>query len=98
VFPNDVGIRSFLLEHRPSPASSLARHHTIDDASHDLEQLSGLWLIGPDLGDPEDAAKNDHPSPLMKILTGSWASLMLILPNLPLRQRQGNVTLHCRTF
>jgi hypothetical protein len=32
--------------------------------------LSGLWLIGPDLGDPEDAAKNAHPGPLMKVLTG----------------------------
>lgn len=32
--------------------------------------LSGLWLIGPDLGDPADAAKNANPSPLMKVLTG----------------------------
>ena len=32
--------------------------------------LSGLWLIGPDLGDPADAAKNANPSPLMKALTG----------------------------
>ena len=32
--------------------------------------MSGLWLIGPDLGDPADAAKNANPGPLMKTLTG----------------------------
>jgi hypothetical protein len=32
--------------------------------------LSGLWLIGPDLGDPADAARNANPGPLMKALTG----------------------------
>jgi hypothetical protein len=32
--------------------------------------LSGLWLIGPDLGDPADAQKNANPNPLMKALTG----------------------------
>ena len=32
--------------------------------------LSGLWLIGPDLGDPADAAKNANPGPLMKAFTG----------------------------
>jgi hypothetical protein len=32
--------------------------------------LSGLWLIGPDLNDPADAAKAANPGPLMKILTG----------------------------
>lgn len=32
--------------------------------------LSGLWLIGPDLGDPADAVKNANPGPLMKALTG----------------------------
>jgi hypothetical protein len=32
--------------------------------------LSGLWLIGPDLGDPADAAKNANPGPVMKALTG----------------------------
>jgi hypothetical protein len=32
--------------------------------------LSGLWLIGPDLGDPADAAKNANPGPLMKALYG----------------------------
>jgi hypothetical protein len=32
--------------------------------------LSGLWLIGPDLGEPADAAKNANPGPIMKALTG----------------------------
>ncbi|MDQ2842934.1 MAG: TonB-dependent receptor, partial [Acidobacteriota bacterium] len=32
--------------------------------------LSGLWLIGPDLGDPADAAANANPGPLMRILNG----------------------------
>ena len=32
--------------------------------------LSGLWLIGPDLGDPQDAAANAHPGPLMRAFTG----------------------------
>jgi len=32
--------------------------------------LSGLWLIGPDLGDPADAVKNANPGPIMKALTG----------------------------
>ncbi len=32
--------------------------------------LSGLWLIGPDLGDPADAARNANPGPLMKALNG----------------------------
>lgn len=39
------------------------------DQRHRLT-LSGLWLIGPDLGDPADAAKNANPGPLMKALTG----------------------------
>lgn len=32
--------------------------------------MSGLWLIGPDLGDPADAVKNANPGPWMKALTG----------------------------
>ncbi len=32
--------------------------------------LSGLWLIGPDLGDPADVAKNANPGRLMKALYG----------------------------
>ncbi len=32
--------------------------------------LSGLWLIGPDLGDPADAATNANQDPLMRIFNG----------------------------
>lgn len=32
--------------------------------------LSGLFLIGPDLGDPADAQRNANPGPVMKALTG----------------------------
>ena len=32
--------------------------------------LSGLWLIGPDLGDPADAARNFNPGPIMRLLNG----------------------------
>ena len=32
--------------------------------------LSGLWLIGPDLGDPADAAANANPGPLTRIFNG----------------------------
>jgi hypothetical protein len=32
--------------------------------------LSGLWLIGPDLGDPADAVRNANPGQIMKLLTG----------------------------
>ena len=42
---------------------------SLQDQRHHFT-LSGLWLIGPDLGDPADAAKNANPGPLMKALTG----------------------------
>ena len=32
--------------------------------------MSGLWLIGPDLNDPQDAAANANPGALMRLLTG----------------------------
>jgi hypothetical protein len=32
--------------------------------------LSGLWLIGPDLNDSQDAAANANPGELMRLLTG----------------------------
>jgi hypothetical protein len=42
---------------------------SLQDQRHRLT-LSGLWLIGPDLGDPADAVKNANPGALMKVLTG----------------------------
>lgn len=32
--------------------------------------MNGLWLIGPDLNDPQDPAANANPSELMRLLTG----------------------------
>ena len=32
--------------------------------------MSGLWVIGPDLDDPADAAKAAHPSAIQKIIDG----------------------------
>ncbi|GAC1645557.1 MAG: hypothetical protein NVS9B15_03170 [Acidobacteriaceae bacterium] len=42
---------------------------SLNDQRHRLT-LSGLWLIGPDLGDPADAVANANPGPLMRVLTG----------------------------
>ena len=42
---------------------------SLEDQRHRFT-LSGLWLIGPDLGDPADAAKNANPGPLMRAFTG----------------------------
>jgi hypothetical protein len=42
---------------------------SLEDQRHRVT-LSGLWLIGPDLGDPQDAAANAHPGPLMRVFTG----------------------------
>lgn len=42
---------------------------SLEDQRHRFT-LSGLWLIGPDLGDPADAVKNANPGRVMKVLTG----------------------------
>lgn len=42
---------------------------SLEDQRHRFT-LSGLWLIGPDLGDPADAVKNANPGRVMKALTG----------------------------
>ncbi len=42
---------------------------SLEDQRHRFT-LSGLWLIGPDLGDPQDAAANANPGPWMRALTG----------------------------
>jgi hypothetical protein len=42
---------------------------SLQDQRHRLT-LSGLWLIGPDLNDPQDAAANANPGALMRLLTG----------------------------
>lgn len=45
------------------------RSLSLQDQRHRFT-LSGLWLIGPDLNDPQDAAANANPRPLMRALTG----------------------------
>jgi hypothetical protein len=42
---------------------------SLQDQRHRLT-LSGLWLIGPDLGDPADAVKSANPGRLTKALYG----------------------------
>ncbi len=42
---------------------------SLQDQRHRLT-LSGLWLIGPDLGDPADAVANANPGLLMRVFTG----------------------------
>jgi hypothetical protein len=43
--------------------------------------LSGLWLIGPDLGDPADARTNANPGPVMKALTGLEFAPIVSIPS-----------------
>jgi outer membrane receptor protein involved in Fe transport len=61
---------SYDLEQPQNPyAIGDERALSLQDQQHRFT-LSGLWLIGPDLGDPADAAKNANPGKLMKALTG----------------------------
>lgn len=45
------------------------RAPSLEDQRHRFV-LSGLWVLGPDLDDPADAAKAASPGPLMRVLTG----------------------------
>ncbi|HXS12263.1 MAG TPA: carboxypeptidase regulatory-like domain-containing protein [Acidobacteriaceae bacterium] len=61
---------SYDLEQPQNPyAQREERSLSLQDQRHRLT-LSGLWLIGPDLGDPADAASNANPGPFMKALYG----------------------------
>lgn len=61
---------SYDLEQPQNPyAIGDERALSLEDQRHRFT-LSGLWLIGPDIGDPADAARNANPGPLMKALTG----------------------------
>jgi hypothetical protein len=61
---------SYDTEHPQNPyAIHDERTLSLQDQRHRFT-LSGLWLIGPDLGDPADAAKNANPGTIMKALTG----------------------------
>lgn len=45
------------------------RGPSLQDLRHRLT-LSGLWLLGPDLNDPQDAIASAHPGRLMRLVTG----------------------------
>ena len=61
---------SYDLEHPQNPfVIGGERALSLQDQRHRFT-LSGLWLIGPDLGDPADAVRNANPGALMKALTG----------------------------
>jgi hypothetical protein len=55
------------------PQNPFAPHNerslSLQDQRHRVT-LSGLWLIGPDLNDPQDAAANAKPGPWMRFFTG----------------------------
>jgi hypothetical protein len=70
---------SYDLEQPQSPyASGDEWALSLQDQRHRFT-LSGLWLIGPDLGDAADAVKNSNPGPLMKALTGlEFASIVSV--------------------
>jgi outer membrane receptor protein involved in Fe transport len=58
------------LEQPQNPYSiGIERALSLMDQRHRFS-LSGLWLIGPDLGDSADAARNASRGPVMKALTG----------------------------
>jgi hypothetical protein len=61
---------SFDFEQPQNPfAPQDERALSLQDQRHRLT-LGGLWLIGPDLNDPQDAAANANPGTLMRLLTG----------------------------
>jgi hypothetical protein len=69
-FSKTVDDASYDLEQPQNPYSpGDERGPSLQDQRHRFT-LSGLWLIGPDLGDPADAGKNANPGPIMKALTG----------------------------
>jgi hypothetical protein len=69
-FSKTIDDASYDTEQPQSPyAIRNERALSLQDQRHRFT-LSGLWLIGPDLGDPADAVKNANPGPIMKALTG----------------------------
>lgn len=61
---------SFDSEQPQNPfALSNERALSLQDQRHRVT-LSGLWLIGPDLNDPQDAVRNANPGSIMRLLTG----------------------------
>jgi hypothetical protein len=69
-FSKTLDDASYDLEQPQNPyALHEERGPSLQDQRHRFT-LSGLWLIGPDLGEPADAARNANPGPIMKALTG----------------------------
>jgi hypothetical protein len=69
-FSKTIDDASYDTEQPQNPYAILdERALSLQDQRHRFT-LSGLWLIGPDLGDPADAAKNANPGPIMDALTG----------------------------
>jgi hypothetical protein len=69
-FSKTIDDASFDTEQPQNPfAPRDERALSLQDQRHRVT-LSGLWLIGPDLNDPQDAAANANPGPLMRVLTG----------------------------
>ncbi|NUQ31186.1 MAG: TonB-dependent receptor [Acidobacteriaceae bacterium] len=69
-FSKTIDNASYDAEQPQNPYNLAAeRALSLQDQRHRFT-LSGLWLIGPDLDDPADAAKIAEPGPLMKALTG----------------------------
>jgi hypothetical protein len=69
-FSKTIDDSSYNLEHPQNPYALGDERALSLQNQHHRFTLSGLWLIGPDLGDPADAAKNANPGPVMKALTG----------------------------
>jgi hypothetical protein len=69
-FSKTIDDGSYDIEQAQNPyAIRDERALSLQDQRHRFT-LSGLWPIGPDLGDLADAAKNANPGPIMKALTG----------------------------
>lgn len=69
-FSKTIDDASFDSEQPQNPyALREERALSLQDQRHRFT-FSGLWLIGPDLNDPQDAARNLNPGSLMRLLTG----------------------------
>lgn len=69
-FSKTIDDASYDSEQPQNPYDPAAeRALSLNDQRHRFV-MSGLWVIGPDLDDPADAAKAAHPSAIQKIIDG----------------------------
>ncbi|MFP5230968.1 MAG: carboxypeptidase regulatory-like domain-containing protein [Acidobacteriota bacterium] len=69
-FSKTIDDASYDTEQPQNPYNPTAeRAPSLDDQRHRFV-MSGLWVIGPDLDDPQDAASAAHPNALQKIIYG----------------------------